>query len=359
MNGVRQTRTRPAMPAPLWRLCLMPLISLLLPLMLAAGVLLAAPAPALAQNANTAALEHALQELARFQQQVAAMRGVVRQPLGPYPLHTQCTWCSQRAWWGLGMCTQETTETWSQSVDFTWTRNQLDQVLQRAERDAGKLGEAYAPTQAWIDGLPAFSQAFDVNADRVLAVQEQLRQGIGPNDVQRQQVTQALQQLDADMARSSAQLEAGVAALGISLQQQSAYRDQIRAAIDGADRSAREALQRVEAGAQSHRCQDGLQQKFNTIRSDFSASLQRISSAFTQLDASSRAAESGVAALLGAVVGSRTDMQSILDLIKAAQNDQMGSFLERLHLTAAKKQWHDLAAAHARVLRDAAQAAPP
>ncbi|UQV43759.1 hypothetical protein KIV45_17715 [Janthinobacterium lividum] len=313
-------------------------------------------APAMAQNSNTAALENALRQLAQFQREVANMRNTVRQPLGPYPLYTQCSWCSEHAWWGLGMCTKTTTETWSQNVDFTWTRNQLDQVLARAERDAGNLGTAYAPTQAWIDSLPAFSRAFDANADRVLAVQEQIRQGIGPNDQQRQTATQALQQLSSDMERSSAQLKAGTQALAVSLQQQSAYREQIRLAIEGADRSAQEALRQIEQAAQSHHCQDGLPQKFNAIRDDFKRSIQSISAAFQQLDNSSRGAETGLAALLGAVVTSQTDMQSILDLLKAAQNDKLGSFLERLHLNAAKQQWYDLANAYTRVVREAALA---
>lgn len=97
-------------------------------------------------------------------------------------------------------------------------------------------------------------------------------------------------------------------------------------------------------------------QKFNAIRDDFKRSIQSISAAFQQLDNSSRGAETGLAALLGAVVTSQTDMQSILDLLKAAQNDKLGSFLERLHLNAAKQQWHDLANAYTRVAREAALA---
>lgn len=304
-----------------------------------------------AQDVTGAALNNAVVSLAQFRQQVADMRAVVQQPLGPFRIESSCSWCSARAWYGFGTCTETTHASWGGPVDFSWTRGQLHAVLTRAEQDAGAFTSGYAPTQAWIDGLPAFSASFDTTADLVLGVQQAIKQGQGATDAQRQQVTLALETLAADLARSSTQLQAGARALAVSLQQQSSYRDAIKSAIDGASQSAEDALRNVEKSAMGHPCQDGVPQQFAAIRVNFSASTARISSAFQQLDARSREAENALAVLLGGVVNSQTQMKSILSMVTAAGNDQLGSFLEQLHLAAAKKQWSNLAAAHGGTVR--------
>ena len=51
--------------------------------------------------------------------------------------------------------------------------------------------------------------------------------------------------------------------------------------------------------------------------------------------------------LLGGVVNAQTRMKSTAQLVDAARNDQLGSFLEQLHLDAAKRQWSEMAAARA------------
>ena len=306
-------------------------------------------APAAAQDLPAGSLNNAVVSLAQFRQQVAEMRAVVQQPLGPFRLQSSCSWCSARAWWGFGSCTETTNASWGGTVDFSWTRAQLQQILTRAEQDAGAFASGFAPTQTWIDGLPAFSTSFDTTADLVLNVQQAIGQGQGPSDAQRLQVTQALQKLATDLTQSSTQLQAGTRALATSLQQQSSYRDAISKAIDGASQSAEAALHDVELKSQGHPCQDGVPAQFAAIRANFSASTARIQGAFQQLDGRSREAERSLAVLLGGVVNSQTQMNSILNLVTAARNDQIGSFLEQLHLAAAKRQWSDLAAARASV----------
>lgn len=312
----------------------------LLSALLLATCLLQAPAYGLA---DTASLKQAVSTLEQFQKKVSSMRQVVAKPLGPYQIGTQCTWCSERAWWGFGLCTRNTTQTWYTTVDFTWSRQMLDRVLKQAEQNAGTFSSSYAPTQAWIDGLPGFSADFDSTANVITAVQQQIAAGAGPTDEQRVIVTQALQKLTDGLGRSSAQLQVGTQSLAGFLQQQSSYQAAIRQAMDGADRSAQDALNRIESDAKNQRCQDGVQEKFASIRADFARSMQEISQAFQDLEASNREAQRAQAVLLGSVVTSQTDMQSILEMLKAARNDQLGSFLERLHLSAAQKQWKDLA----------------
>jgi len=301
-------------------------------------------ANALAQPGNTGELEDALKRIGQFQQQVNQMRQVVRQPLGPYRLETECTWCSSEF---IGICFQHTTERWGTTLDFTHTRARLDGVLAEAERDAGNLEQRYAPTRAWIAGLPAFSRSFGATADLVLSVQEEIKQGNGPTPEQRQRVTDALHKLYGDLSASADQLQAGVAALSAALQQQSSYRSHINDAIQGADQEAKAQLDHVMRQSQNHRCQGGLPARFAQIRDDFGHSMQQIAAAFQQLNASSGDAERGLAALLGSVVNARTQLQSVMELVQATSNDQLGGFLERLHLAAAKKQWEDLAAAQA------------
>lgn len=57
---------------------------------------------------------------------------------------------------------------------------------------------------------------------------------------------------------------------------------------------------------------------------------------------------------LGDAIGQLTQFQAevarMLGLVQAARNDQVGSFLEQLHLAAAKKQWEERAAAQGRAM---------
>jgi hypothetical protein len=302
-------------------------------------------APASGQDRNPASLKEAVSRLGHFQNDVRNMRSIVGKPLGPYNISGQCTWCSYA--WG-SLCWENTTASWSNVlVDFSWTRQGLQRVLSEAEHNADNFTNSYAPTQAWIDGLPEFSRKFNATADLILAVQQEIKAGTGPTDQQYQIVKQALQKLAGDLRSSSEQLQMGTRALAVSLDRQSSYREPIRQAINGADRSAQEALNSIrkqyEAIEAHPECQAVFNEKFNPIRADFSRSIQEISGAFQKLEASSREAEKGLAVLLGSVVSSQTELQTVLQLLSAAQQDQLGSFLERLHLTAAKKQWEDLA----------------
>ncbi|WP_426756942.1 hypothetical protein [Myxococcus sp. Y35] len=307
--------------------------------MLACGLL---PGRAAAQRSR-AELQEAIAQLALFQGEVHNLRRVIQKPLGPYTVSSACSWCASEF---LGICFRQASQAWSQRVDFSGPREQLDRVVAQAESGASALTKRYAPTQAWIDGLPAFSAEFAATADRVLAVQQAIKQGQGPTDTQRQDVTRALQRLSEGLSRSEEQLQAGIQALSVSLQQQSSYRDVIQQAIAGTDAAVTAELARLTEATRSSRCQEGVPAQFASIRSEFTRSTQEIKAAFQRMDASSRSAEQGLAMLLGTVISSRTDLKSVIELVQAASNDKLGSFLEQLHLSAAKQQWEALAAAH-------------
>jgi uncharacterized phage infection (PIP) family protein YhgE len=316
---------------------------------LAALPLLAAlllPVRALAQQPATQALQQAVNQLAQFQGEVDRMRGIVHQSVGPYEVGSSCYVCDTKI---LGICFSGHNEGWRMGVVLGGMQ-QVDQVLAQSQNDGVRLEESYAPTRAWIAGLPAFSTRFSSTADVVLALQQQIRQGQAATPEQRDQVTAALGSLQADLAQSAGQLEAGVRTLAIALQKQSDYRNAIRQAIDMSNQSAQQDLARVERDASTRRCQEGVPEQFNAIRARFSSSTQQLAQAFSQLGATSSEAEKSLSVLLGAVVSSRTDMQNVLNLVQAARNDQIGSFLEQLHLAAAKKQWEDLAAAQGRAM---------
>ena len=294
---------------------------------------------AVGQTNDETAYKEAVSHLEQFKNEVLGMRSVVSKRLGPYPIYTTCTWCSSY----FIFCIQTTTETWDIEVDFTWTRQRLSRLLEQTQQNVSTFSRSYEPTQAWINGIPGFSAEFDNSANIVLSVQKEIKEGVGPNDQQRQTVTEALQELTKDLDRSSSLLQSGTSALAAFLQQQSAYREAIRQAIDGANQSAQEALTELENKSSTHRCQDGLKEKYDRIRADFSRSIQEISGAFQQLEGSSREAEKSLAQLLGAIVSSQTEINTVLDSVNAAGNQNLGSFLEQLHLNTAKKLWSNLA----------------
>jgi hypothetical protein len=298
---------------------------------------------AIAQSTDVNAQKQALSSLAQFTNQVSNMRSVASKSIGPYPFHTRCTWCSAKEWWGLGLCTEETTETWDTNVDFTWTRQGLTSILDRSQRYANTFSDSYRPTQSWLKGLPEFSAKFDTAADIVLTVQEEIKAGVGPNFQQRILVTQVLQNLSNDLNRSVSLLQNGTSTLAAFLQQQSSYRQAIQQSINGADQSAQQALASLENQSKTHPCQDGLNEKYTKIREDFSSSLQEISGAFQNLEGSSREAEKSLAQLLGAVVNFQTELNSVLDSVNAARDEKLGSFLKRLNLSIAKEQWRSIA----------------
>jgi hypothetical protein len=309
----------------------------ILPALLALGL---CGSPAGAQTVDVTSAAQALARVAQLRSDIAAMRAVAMTPLGPYTLSNSCSWCSSEF---LGICFAHSGESWSTQVDFTATRNRLNQVLAEAQQSADNFPRAFAPLQNWIDGVPAFTARFDREADVVLNIQQQTNAGRPVNDQQRQAVAQALQNLIGDLSASSAQLNTATKALAAALQQQSGYGAAIKQAIDGLDQSAKTALANAQKVAGTHRCQDGVPQRVNAIRANFSASITKISAAFQKLEASRQASDRGLAFLLGWVVSSRTDLQSVTDQIMTANKDQLGSFLQRLHLASAKTQWQQIA----------------
>jgi hypothetical protein len=299
------------------------------------------PAPTSAQTTDTRAL------LQQYQAAIAKVSEAAARQLGPYSISTRCTYCTYA--WGK-LCWTEATQTigFQKPVDFSWTRGQLRNLLQQAGQNAGAFSASFAPTQAWIDRLPEFKSQFNGSADRVLAVQKEIAAGNGPTDQQRQQVADALQNLTGLLNNSSDQLQKGTAALAAFLQQQSQSRQWIAQAITGADQSAQQELTalRNSAAANAHPdCLNNLiNNNFNPIKSQVSSSLQEISQAFQNLETSSRAADRAVADWLGFVISNQTDIKSVSDIVSAAKADQIGGFLQRLHLDAAKNRLAALSA---------------
>jgi len=295
---------------------------------------------AVAQISNVTGQKEAIFRLDQFNNQVSNMRSVVNKPLGPYIISTGCTWCSQEF---LGLCIEHRSETWSTSVDFKITRERLSGMLDQAQQNASTFSSRYERTQAWINSLPGFSAKFDATADIILAVQADIEAGVGPNDQQRQSVTQALLDLTQHLGKSSSLLQEATSSLATFLQQQISDKEAIGQVINDADSYAQQVFTRLENDSRTKRCQDGVNEKYAGIRADFSRSLQEISDAFRMLEGSSREVEGSLALLLGSVVNSQSELKTVINLVDVARNDELGSFLERLHLNAAKKQWRDLA----------------
>jgi hypothetical protein len=279
--------------------------------------------------------------LQQYEGEVAKVREAASK-LGPYYFGVDCTSsCLERSWF-FGICAV-TGAAWSADVDFRSTRASLNSTLQEAQQYAGGFSASFAATQAWIDRLPEFRQQFNADADRVLGVQQDIKGGNGPTDQQRQVVAQALQNLVVILNGSSTQLRQGTSALAGFLQRQSQYRQAIALAIAGFDRSSRDALDNLmrdtsnQPGCQTSTIRSSIEGQFNTIKGQFAISSREISMAFQNLETTSRAVERAVAELLAFVVNNQTDISSVMDNVNAAKADQLGSFLQRLHLDAAKK----------------------
>jgi hypothetical protein len=299
-------------------------------MLLAFAVLAMASLPAL--GASGTALNEALVRLKQVQRELPGARAVAYQRLAPFELHAQCNYCSREF---LGICTEHSTTSWRQAVDFS------------LPRDAGMPADGYGLAQQWIAGLPAFSARFDGYADVVLGVEQAIRQGIGPNEEQRRDATEALLELTGELGRSSVQLDAGVRALAVAIERQDAYRRAIRQAIDGADRAAQNAWRELDAAARKRRCSESVHAQFDAIGGELSSATQAVAGAIEQLVASDREGERALAALLGAVISARGEVESVLRLLAAGSTDQLGSFLGRLDLAAGKRQWSELAIASA------------
>jgi hypothetical protein len=296
---------------------------------------------ALLQSQASAQTNGALSALKQYQGEVAKVRQAAGK-LGPYGISADCTsTCLKRTW--IGTCAV-TGAVFSATVDFRSTKGGLNSVLQEAERSAGTFSASFAPTQAWIDRLPEFSRQFNANADRVLGVQQDIKAGNGPTDQQRQLVTQALQNLTGVLEASSTQLRQGTSALAAFLQRQSQYRQEIAQAIAGFDRSSQVQLKVLmhnasnNPGCDTSAIRSSIEGQFNSIKGQFSQSSREISQVYQNLETSSRAAERAVADLLGFVVSSQTDINSVKDMVNAAKADQLGGFLQGLHLDAAKNR---------------------
>jgi hypothetical protein len=182
----------------------------------------------------------------------------------------------------------------------------------------------------------------------VLAVGQAIRQGTGPNEQQRRDATQALLEMTGELGRISAQLDAGVRAFAVSIGRQNAYRRAIRHAIDGSGQAAQNARRDLDAAARRQRCTDRVQAPFDAISGEVARATQEIAGAIERLDAGDLEPEKGLEALLGAAIAGRTEVESVLRLLGAADTGQLDTFLERLDLAVAKRQWHELANAAAR-----------
>jgi hypothetical protein len=291
--------------------------------------------PAAGQTGKLSA-EDGLSRLTQFSNDVRKMREIAGAKLGPYLLMVRCPVAGIDQWPLRGFV-------------FDKPRRLLETTLAGVEKDASSFSKNYEPTQAWIDGLPQFSVKFDNAADRVLGVQADIRAGRVPSDQQRQVVKTALQELVDDLGRSSEQLRSGTKALAIALQQQSSYRDTIKQAIEGYDQSAQDELGRLESLALSWpypaSCKVEMRDSFNRIKGQFSDFIREIWAAFETAVLSNRKAQEGLASLLGTTLNSQTKLQSVVEGVEAAKNEELGSFLEGLNISSAKIEWEELASA--------------
>jgi len=297
-------------------------------------VLLGVGAPASAQQ--TPSLQAAVMQLA---QTTAGPPAIAPLPQTTLSAGASCSWCSSSF---IGICFKHDSENWGQTLNMDW-HAQLDQAEAQSAAIGARIGLGADAARAWMNALPAFSARFDSAADIVLGVQAEMANAPSTPE-QRARATGALQQLTSMVAASASQLEDAARTLAAVLQQQSGYRDDIAAALADSLRSSQDALTAFENGARTHRCQDGVDGQLAAARASVNASQDAARARVAWLSRQSSDTERSLAALLGAVVNARGNLENVLRLVQAASNDQVGSFLAQLHLSAAKRQWQDLAA---------------
>ncbi len=286
----------------------------------------------------------AVRQVQQFRDNLANLSAVVNKPLGPYDIGTRCPYCRTKIIW----CVDEAVEVWGVHIDFSRSRNELLRVVGEANRDSQTFAASFAPAQAWISGLPGFSRSFNTHADRILAIEDEIKAGRGPTGVQRIRANLHLQMMLRELDASRQQLQAGTRALADALQRQSGYRTSIGNAMTALEQEAASQLAHLDTAARNQRCQTGTKEKFDAVKASYRVSANQIAAAFQALEASGKAAENGLGSLLATVTSAQTTVKSVQESVAAAQNAQLGSFLERLHLRAAKKQWSDLAASAGR-----------
>jgi hypothetical protein len=224
------------------------------------------------------------------------------------------------------------------TVGLPKTRWSILYPLFGAQQNVKSFSASFAPAQAWIDRLPEFSRQFNVNADIVLGVQQDIKAGNGPTDQQRQTVAQALKNLTGILDAGSEPLRQGTSALATFLQRYSEDRQKITQAIAGFDRSAHPELEGLSPYSymlpnSQWECTPDLKNAFESQVRDIK---RDVLDAAQNLETSSKPAERAVAELLGFVVSNQTDIKSVRDMVNAAKADQLGGFLQGLHLDAAK-----------------------
>ncbi|MFT6337249.1 MAG: hypothetical protein ACJATI_004011 [Halioglobus sp.] len=293
---------------------------------------------------SKAELQQAIKSLNTFKSSLSQLKTAAAIPLGPYPLNAKFTWCSK----SFIFCIENTTETFKGSADFSWIKSSLRSAISQAEANANNFNRSFAPTQRWIDQLPAFSREFTQNANSIEAVQNELDRGIGPNDDQKRRVTNALQKLCDNLAQSKRDVEVGTRSLSIFLQNQSTYRQSIKNTMDASAARQESELTRLMNDCRK-KCSrqetyNKLTASFNVIKSTFAVSTASINQSYSVVEQTSRAAEKGVSQLLAAVLSNNSDLQTILGEVKEARTDELGSFIQAMHLGTAQIQWESLAA---------------
>lgn len=281
-----------------------------------------------------------LDHLAKFRRDAEALRSLADTTMTVPSLSGSCTRCTKK----FIFCLEERTTQWSIQADFTSFRKRLDRALENASQHASTFNTTYRPMQDWLHDLPRFSADFDSAESVVQEVREDIRLGTPVSDEQKRRVTETLRKVETDLEHTSRSLTEGTRALTNFLHRQSADRETIRAAEKALDQSGQKAFASIAKFNKDQMCgESAAKAQLHQLKAVYLTKLSEITESLQILETSSHNAERGLGDLLQAVISTQTQVSKIRQLIEAASKDQLGSFLEQVHLSSAAAQWRDLA----------------
>lgn len=189
--------------------------------------------------------------------------------------------------------------------------------------------------------LPQASAAFSRAADEVRIVQDEIKGGARPNELQRTRVISALDNILASLDTGKTELTTMTRILSEYLQQQRASRESLSHWSMTANTEVKSFAQKTRTEINAQRCKgDGLD-KLGTMERNANASITIITSSIYDLQERTDAADKALSIVLGTFVGYASRYEAVTDRLKVVKEAPVGSIIQNLHLTIATKTWQD------------------
>jgi len=189
--------------------------------------------------------------------------------------------------------------------------------------------------------LPRASAAFSQAANEVHAVQDEINQGIGPNESQRARVISALTAILSSLDTGKAELTEMTRIMSEYHLGQQALRESLSQWSVTASPQVRSFTEKTREEINRQRCKgDGLD-KLGSIEREANASIAAITSNIDALQQRTDEANKALPIVIGAFVSYAARYEAVAERLKVVQESPVGSVIQNLHLVIATKTWQD------------------